>query len=172
MLVRYLIDQAAKKAGATDAAASATTTAAAQFMGPLLRENKLGWQHNAFQQLGAAGVGNWLQAVHVTGLSSANASGVHTHDFLPVGTSSVTQGLMGINPRGAFVDSDDEAVDLRGPETDLLSYSEDSVSGDMLLSGSVLYTVDDFDARHATLVTDADPVSGPFIFPIVIEVAQ
>lgn len=171
-LLRYLVDQQAKQHGAANANSTQAAQAANTVVGTLLRENKLGWQHAIFQELGATGVGHWLQAVYATGLPSANLTTVHAYDYLPVGASPITHVPMGFNPYGtSYTDTEGAAVSLPGPATTPLDATSPDLDEAFLNSSSAFYPTSGFDASHAQLTSPADPTAGPFLYIIPVGAA-
>ena len=112
-LVRYLIDQAAKAAGASSAADSTAMQAAGSFLGALIQENALGYAHQPFASLGDSGLFNWLTGLQESG-STAGLTAAHAYDYLPTGTNAVTNNIIGFNPRGTYSDSSAESLSLSG----------------------------------------------------------
>lgn len=165
-LLRYLVDQQAKQNGAADASTAGAAQAANTVVAMLLRENKLGWQHAIFQDLGSAGLGNWLQAVYVTGNSAANAANVHQYDYLPVKASATTHVLMGFNPRGTYTDTAGSSLTFPGPQDNPVTASSADLDDSFLATSSAFYPTSGYDASHAQLTSTADPNAGPFLYVI------
>jgi hypothetical protein len=171
LFLRYLIDQAGRLAGATDAAAHEVHTAAGAVIGGLLKDPNRGYGHAALRGLSADDVAHWQLAVYATGNSAVTHEEAHAYDFLPTGTSATTHFTIGMNPRlTTYVDGAGATVDLRGPDTNELDNTSADVSSDFDESGHAVYHATGFDARTTTLVNaTVTPVAGPFLRVIQVE---
>ncbi len=145
LLLRHLVDEAARAAGATGAADAATTAAATTLVSGLLADPAVGFDHPVLRDAGADGVWRWLQAVYATGrddvLSAATA-----HNYLSV-ESAITGNLVGIATTGTFSSArGTDDVTLYGPRmgdgsTDEILVGDAPLESVVAHSGSVLFLV-------------------------------
>lgn len=164
LLVRHLIDQKARAGGATSASSTALTTAASTVLSSLINESAVGWQHSAFQTLGAEGVWHWLLSVHATGSTQVNHPEAHAYDYLDVGTDATTGNTIGINPRGSYVDTNNTALTLTGPAVEELDDSSPDLSDDIPQSATPMWRAVGFNATGAKLTSElTSPTIGPFL---------
>ena len=159
-LVRYVIDQAARAAGATDAGSDAAFAAASSVVSGLLREGQSGFQHPVFANLGQVGAFNWLTAVFVSGDPNQNRPEAHTHDFLDVAQHSITHNLLGFDPHAVYTDASGQAFPLSGPAAEDIDATTDDPSGNMEEASSVLFDVQGFNALNVKQTAAASSI-GP-----------
>lgn len=143
MLMRYLVDQKARAAGATDAKSSQVKQAARDVIAPLYKSTRRGFQHALFQEARkGSGIVDWLRANFTTG--NPDYSGTAAKQFLANTSSPNANGQqIGFNPFAEYVNARGESVQLGGPQG--VDDSNDSgfseVSDSIAASGARYYLV-------------------------------
>lgn len=107
LLLRHLIDQAAKAQGITSASDSRVLGVAAQIYGTLFSEASLGFEHSLFQNAGAAGLFQWYLALYAGIDGKVAVPEASAFDYLTVGTvtRNGTQRPIGYDPDADYINA-------------------------------------------------------------------
>ncbi|MEE8410095.1 MAG: hypothetical protein V3T05_10840 [Myxococcota bacterium] len=151
LLLRHLLDTQARASGSTSAAGLSPT-----LHGTLLGESELGWLHPTLQNAGASGVWHWLLGMFATNNTDVTESGANAYDYLSSGTHTGTAQMIGLDPRGTYLDARNAEIILDGPTLgDGVVYEltdfVDPLASEVAVSGSLLFLVTGLDAGTTTL---------------------
>lgn len=125
-LLRYVVDQRARTAGATDAASSQVRDAARAVYTQLLAGSRAGYLQPLFQDFGAPGVGDWAIALYTNDNPDVTES--IGSRFLPRATAASTF-QTGFSPFGEILSARGEVFSLEGPPSgdDFNVFDEDVI---------------------------------------------
>ncbi len=126
-LLRHVIDQRARAAGASDAASSQVRTAAREVYTQLLSGSRTGYLQPLFQNLGPDGIGNWLVALYTTD-NEFEVTQTVPAQYLPRATAASTF-QTGFSPFAEILTSRGETIPLAGPPSgdDVNVFDEDVI---------------------------------------------
>jgi len=116
LLLRNIIDQDARTAGATSTTSAQVATAATTLISGLLIEAKLGWEHAIFQNRSRDVLGQMLVAAYTTHNPAVTAAGAGAYDFLTLATPSGSSYPIGVDPYHTYKDAKGVDVSLGGPD--------------------------------------------------------
>ena len=156
LLLRHMVDTAAKSATAEHAATHIAHEAAASLVSSLLAEAKVGWEHQALQNLGSDGVWHWLLGVFSSCNAGVTSSAALAHSYLPRGKSAITGNHMGFDPFGEYSDDRGDSVVFGGVSSEELDDSNDGDDYEVALGGTALFTVLGSDGTGVDIVQDVD----------------
>jgi hypothetical protein len=154
LFLRHLIDQ---KSDDGNANSTATQAAAASIVSELINEEAIGFEHAIFTQgVTDSSIAHWLQAVYASGRDDL-AESAHRFDYLPLGTSTLTENNVGIATTGDFQDDKGEIITLEGPPTEELLDELPVDSLELISSGSQFFELSGFSAGSLEIVGRAAP---------------
>lgn len=119
MLIRYLIDEAARSKGAINAASSQVLTAARELIAPLYKQKRRGFQHALFQSARSDGrLVEQLRAVYTSGNADAALANA-AEQYLPVAASPRgNDQRIGFGAYETYVNARGQQVPFGGPTVD------------------------------------------------------
>lgn len=144
-LLRHIIDQRAKSAGATDAGSMQTREAARAVLTELIGGNATGYLQPLFQNLGPQGIGDWLVGLYVT--DNREVSESFDIGYLPVGQAPSTLPI-GFSPfRDPLLTARGVELFTEGPplgddDTDIIDDLSTAVESEMTLSQAFYFVVE------------------------------
>ncbi|MEM6733923.1 MAG: hypothetical protein AAF658_20340, partial [Myxococcota bacterium] len=158
-LIRHIIDQRARSAGATDAASPETRTAARSVYSELLSSPQDGYLHPLFQNLGAAGISDWLVALYAT--DNPDVTETLTNQFLPPGTATGSGLTIGFSPFIETIDSRGVDLTLEGPilgdgDSDILDDLSSATESEIAISQALYFEVEGLTPGEFTLRASGD----------------
>ncbi len=154
MLLRHIVDQQAASAGN----AAQVTAANTSLLKNLLVDNERGFMHPIFQTRGADGLWAWLRATFATNHPDANAMTpeAKADPYLDVADGGPNALPMGFDPYGLFLDARGAEFTFSGPPNDPLDATSFPYTGDVPLSGALLFNVSGLDTGTTELTARGD----------------